>query len=30
VVQTQWVGDGDVVVVHNEMLGDVRASFASS
>jgi 2-oxo-3-hexenedioate decarboxylase/2-keto-4-pentenoate hydratase len=27
VVQTQWVDSGDVVVVHNDMLGDVSASF---
>ncbi|HEY5304037.1 MAG TPA: fumarylacetoacetate hydrolase family protein [Acidimicrobiales bacterium] len=26
-VQTQWVRAGDLVVVHNEMLGDVSASF---
>jgi 2-oxo-3-hexenedioate decarboxylase/2-keto-4-pentenoate hydratase len=29
VVQTQWVDSGDVVVVHNDMLGDVRASFSA-
>lgn len=27
VVQTQWVRASDLVVVHNEMLGDVSASF---
>jgi 2-keto-4-pentenoate hydratase len=26
-VQTQWVSPGDLVEVHNEMLGDVSASF---
>jgi 2-oxo-3-hexenedioate decarboxylase/2-keto-4-pentenoate hydratase len=29
VVQTQWVDSGDVVVVHNDMLGDVSASFST-
>ncbi len=28
VVQTQWVREGDSIVVRNEMLGDVSASFA--
>ena len=29
-VQTQWVAPGDGVEVHNDVLGDVRASFAAA
>ncbi len=28
-VQTQWVAPGDVVAIHNDMLGEVHASFDS-